>query len=69
MKNVMTQRKEGFILASSEQRTRRKGIGGCSLRHVEYTGFLPKSKREQNPSNRRLEMMAEKRFWEALKAR
>ena len=67
--NCYDTEKRGFILASNEQRTRRKGIGGCSLRHVEYTGFLPKSKREQNPSNRRLEMMAEKRFWEALKAR
>lgn len=55
MKNVMIQRKEEFILASSEVRTRRKGIGGCSLKQGIVFG-------EQNLRNRRLEMMAEKRF-------
>lgn len=55
MKNVMIQRKEEFILASSEVRTRRKGIGGCSLKQGIVFG-------EQNLSNRRLEMMVEKRF-------
>lgn len=55
MKNVMIQRKEEFILASSEVRTRRKGIGRCSLKQGIVFG-------EQNLRNRRLEMMAEKRF-------
>ena len=53
MKNVMIQRKEGLILASSEVRTRRKGIGGCSLKQGTVFG-------EQNLSNRRLEMIGER---------